>query len=233
MGLSLGLNLSAGYVPIWEPSELSTLIHWYRVGVGQDSDSNGVTAWNDQKGSNNLTGAGGAANQPLLSSGAIVFNGNDDHLDFTSALELGTFSVYVRASHTNDPAGDFLLCQADTGGTDFLKLHSATAPRLKINNSRHDYVFDSSASIASNTKYSLGFERASNDAISVFAEQSGSNLTSSISGIGDGTEAVSDLTSFVEVGRPAKDLTIFEIVVLNDALDATNRALLLNYLSSK
>ena len=53
MGLGLGLNLSAGYTPSWEPSELSSLLHWYRLGVGQISDDDGVTGWRDQKGSNN------------------------------------------------------------------------------------------------------------------------------------------------------------------------------------
>ena len=99
MGLGLGLNLSAGYVPSWEPSELSSLLHWYRLGVGQGSDANGATAWNDQKGSNNLSGSGGSGAQPIITNGAIVFNSNSDHLEFSSALVLGKFSIYIRAEH--------------------------------------------------------------------------------------------------------------------------------------
>tara|TARA_R100000773_G_scaffold14523_1_gene13287 strand:- start:435 stop:1145 length:711 start_codon:yes stop_codon:yes gene_type:complete len=235
MGLSLGLGVtSSSYVDsVWNPSVLSSLIHWYRLGVGQTESGGQLSQWNDQKGSNHLTGAGGAANQPVVSSGAVVFNANDDHLEFTSSLQLGTFSIYIRALHTNVDAGDFILCQSDNGGTDFFKLHEEDLPRVKINGSRHNYAFDSSASISNNTKYSLGFERASNDAISIFAEQSGSNLTASVDGtLGDGTEAVSAKTDFVEVGRPSKDLTIYEMVVLNDSLSSDNRALLLNYLSN-
>ena len=223
MGLGLGLNLSAGYVPIWEPSELSTLLHWYRVGVGQTSDADGVTAWNDQKGSNNLTGTGGAPNQPVLSSGAVVFNASDDHLAYDSALTLGKFSFYLRAEHSSP--GDFFTTQVDSGGTDFMKMQTNSQARIKISN-RFDYNL--ATSLSNDTKYTVGYERASDGTVKVFVNSEEATLAS-----GDGNEAISNLTNFVELGRPAQGLTVYEIVILNDALDATNRALLFEYLSSK
>jgi hypothetical protein len=231
MGLSLGLNLSAGYVPIWEPSELSSLIHWYRLGVGQTSDDNGITAWNDQKGSNNLTADGGATEQPNLVNGAIFFNNNDDHLAFGTALELGKFSVYIRAEH--QAANDFITAEASSGGTDFLKVQNTTQARIKINGARHDFSLN--ITLSNDVKYSIGFERDADGDLGVFGEQGSNVINFNVAGASpnDGNQPISDLTDFVEIGRPAVGLTIYEIVVLNDSLDATNRALLLDYLSSK
>jgi hypothetical protein len=223
MGLGLGLNLSAGYVPGWEPSELSSLLHWYRLGVGQTSDDGGVTAWNDQKGSNNLTGADGAANQPVLSNGAVVFNASDDHLEYSSALTLGKFSFYLRVEHSTP--GDFFSTQVDSGGTDFLKMQTNNQARIKIT-SRHDYNL--ATSLSNDTKYTVGYERNSDGDIKVFVNSEEATLAS-----GDGNEAISDLTNLVELGRPSQGLIVYEIVILNDSLDATNRALLFKYLSSK
>ena len=236
------LGLGAGFYKLagnnyydydrYYPSEDTSLLHWYRAGAGQNTSDDGVVSWNDEKGGNTLTGAGGASNQPIISNGGIAFDAPDDHLEFTSALTLGKFSIYFRALHTNSSAADFYITQADNGGTDFLKLASATSPRIKINNTRHDYTFDSSASIAENVKYTFGFERNAEGVVDIFAEQNGVNITST-PGAGDGTEDVGNTTDFREVGRPAKDLTIFEIVVFSDALTEVNRALLLNYLSTK
>ena len=224
MGLGLGLSITGGYALSWEPSELSTLLHWYRFNVGQTTDANGVTAWNDQKGSNNLTGADGADNQPILSSGAIVFNATDDHLEYDSALTLGKFSFYIRAEHSAE--SDFYTTQVDSGGQNFLKMQTNSQARIKINNNRHDY--DLATSLSNNVKYTVGYERASDGTIKVFTNSEEATRVG-----GDGNEPITDLTNFVELGRPARDLTIFEIVILNDALDATNRALLFDYLSSK
>ena len=223
MGLGLGLSITGGYALSWEPSELSSLLHWYRLGVGQISDDDGVTGWRDQKGSNNLTGAGGAANQPVLSNGAVVFNASDDHLEYSSALTLGKFSFYLRVEHSSP--GDFFTTQVDSGGTDFIKMQSNSEARIKIT-SRHDYTL--ATSLSNDTKYTVGYERNSDGDIKVFVNSQEATLSS-----GDGNEAISDLTNFVELGRPAQGLTVYEIVILNDVLDATNRALLFDYLSSK
>ena len=69
--LGLGLSVtSSGYVDSgWNPSVLSSLIHWYRLGVGQTESGGQLSRWDDQKGSNHLTGTGGAANQPVVQVG--------------------------------------------------------------------------------------------------------------------------------------------------------------------
>jgi len=231
MGLGLGLNLSAGYTPSWEPSELSSLLHWYRLGVGQTSDSGGITAWNDQKGSNNLTADGGATEQPNLVNGTVFFNNNNDHLAFGTALELGKFSVYIRAQH--EAANDFITSQANSGGTDFLKIQNTIQARIKINSARHD--FNLNITLSNDVKYTIGYERNADGVMGIFGEQDSNVINFSVAGASpnDGIQAISDLTDFVEIGRPAVGLTIYEIVVLSDALDATNRALLIDYLGSK
>ena len=175
------------------------------------------------KGSNNLTGADGAANQPVLSSGAVVFNSSDDHLEYDSALTLGKFSFYLRVEHASP--GNFFSTQVDSGGTDFIKMQTNSEARIKIT-SRHDYTLETS--LSNDTKYTVGYERDADGAIKVFVNSQEATLAN-----GDGNEAISDLTNFVELGRPANGLTVYEIVILSDALDATNRALLFEYLSSK
>ena len=69
----------------------------------------------------------------------------------------------------------------------------------------------------------------------IFGEQGSNVIDFSVAAgsANDGVQAISDQTDFKEIGRPAVGLTIYEIVVLSDALDATNRALLIDYLSSK
>ena len=101
----------------WTPVNISSLIHWYKYDTGITKDSeDDVTAWNDQKGSNNLTADGVSANSPLYSSGAIHFNSTADLLSFGSTLNLGTFSIYFRFEVSSFGTTDFML---NPTGADF------------------------------------------------------------------------------------------------------------------
>ena len=191
--------------------------------VGKKRDATGLTVCSDQKGSNTGTGTGGAANQPVFSIVAVVFNASDDHLAYDSALTLGKFSFYLRVEHSSP--GDFFTTQVDSGGTDFIKMQTNNQARIKISN-RFDYNL--ATSLSNDTKYAIGYERDSDGDVKVFVNSEEATLAG-----GDGNEAISNLTNFVELGRPANGLTVYEIVILNDALDATNRALLFEYLSRK
>ena len=230
MKFAIANNLKSKVSGKFLPSSLSSLLHWYRIGVGQTLDVNdNINIWTDQKGSNNLTGSGGNDQQPKLIGNAVTFGASDDHLEFETALELSNFSIYIRAEHSSP--GDFLTTQVDSGGTDFLKVQSATQARVKINGQRHDYNL--SGTISVNTKYSIGFERATNGDISIFLEQGGTIQTSTSTGSGDGNVAISELTDFVEIGRPSNGLKVYEIVILDSELDDENRTKLFAYLENK
>ena len=60
--MKLGLNIKNNVGGSWTPANISSLLHWYRYDTGITKDAeDDITAWNDQKGSNNLTadGSGG------------------------------------------------------------------------------------------------------------------------------------------------------------------------------
>ena len=65
MKFAIANNLKSKVSGKFLPSSLSSLLHWYRIGVGQTLDVNdNINIWTDQKGSNNLTGSGGNDQQP-------------------------------------------------------------------------------------------------------------------------------------------------------------------------
>ena len=105
----LGNDLGSSMLGVsWSPIKLPSLLHWYRFdnGITVD-DQDDVTRWQDQKGSNHLTSTGAAANSPLYSSGAVMFNAAGDIMTFTSPLALGAFSIYIRSE--SDADGDIEL----------------------------------------------------------------------------------------------------------------------------
>jgi len=156
--LGLGNSLvTGGGGADWTPSSISSLIHWYKydTGIAKDGDDD-VTAWNDQKGSNNLTADGNETRSPLYSSGAIHFNSTADLLSFGSGLTLGKFSVYLRFEVSSFGTADFML---NPTGQDFLKTQSASEMRIKIDGGgRHDIPLG--LTMSTGTKYNIGIERS-------------------------------------------------------------------------
>ena len=229
MKLSLDNSLKQRGGAVWTPANLSSLSHWYKFDTGFTLDSeNEVTQWADQKGSNNLTSDGASATTPIYSSGAVHFDANNDDLIFGSPLTLGKFSIYFRAEWSSFSTADFIL---NPTGNDFLKLQSATEFRFKINGgSRHDTT--GSFTLSTGTKTNIGLERedtgsTTNDQLFFFVN----NSSITIGGSGGGTQAITDTLDITQIGQPAADMKIYELIVCSDALSTADRNNLNTYLN--
>ena len=76
---------------------VSSLLHWYSFDTGQDVDEtvtpNLLNAWNDQKGSNNLTQTT-ATKKPQIANGIVDFSADTkDQLFFDSDVSLTNFTI--------------------------------------------------------------------------------------------------------------------------------------------
>tara|TARA_R110002020_G_scaffold280240_1_gene496004 strand:+ start:142 stop:816 length:675 start_codon:yes stop_codon:yes gene_type:complete len=222
--LGLGNSLTGGIVTeeaAWAPSDVSSLVHWYKydTGITQDGDGD-ITAWADQKGSNNLTASGATSTSPEYDGGAIKFTDSGDDLEWGSEISLGAFSFYFRYE-SSDVAVDWLI---KGGSTDWVKVHSDSNIRVKIG-TRMD--FDTSG-MSADTKVNLGITRASNGDVDVLINNS---AQSSASGYTDNV-AISTTYDITRIGSPLVTIKMYEVLVFNDVLSTEDRGLLNTYLNT-
>lgn len=237
LGLGNSLATSAAAPSEWTPASVSSLIHWYKYDTDistytQSSTSSNVlvTQWSDQKGTNHLvdsstpadgTSAGVSYNQatPKLVSGVVTFDHGNDQLDLSSPVSLGAFAVYVRMKTTDTGFGDYIF---EGNASNFIKIQTSTEARFKISGSRHDFTLP----VTLGTSYfNIGFERASDDALSIFIN----NQASSKSGTGDGTEEIANTLDITKLGDPINPSSVQEVVIFNAPLSASDRVELNNY----
>jgi len=220
--LGLGNTITGGVVTeeaVWAPSDISSLIHWYKydTGITQDGDGD-ITTWADQEGSNNLTASGDTDDSPQYDSGAVKFVESGDDLEWGSALSLGTFSFYFRYE-SSDVAVDWII---KGGSTDWIKIHDSTDFRIKIG-ARRDYAL---SGISTDTKVNLGVDRASDGTIGVFVDNSAMTA--------DSSDNIATSTTFdiTKVGSPLITVKMYEILVFNDVLSSGDKTLLNTYLNT-
>jgi hypothetical protein len=228
MKLGLGLNINNAVSGEWTPAKLSSLLHWYKFNTGITRDGeDDVTAWNDQKGSNNLTADGTGAASPTYDNGAVLFNSSADILTFGTNLDLGTFAIYVRMEASAFD-GDFLF---EETSNEFIKIHDANTIRMKIaGGTRHDVT--SGVSLSADTKFNIGFERedtgsTTDDQIFVFLN----NVSKTIGGSGGGTQAITDLLEIQTIGQPTTSCKYYEVIICNNVLSSSDRTSLNTYLN--
>jgi len=234
--LGLGNSLTGGSALGWTPAEIPSLLHWYRKGVGQESDTGtsntNCDLWTDQKGSNNLEANGGNDDlSPTLNgNGTITFDSSGDIMTFVEELALGTFSIYLKLSYTANIGGDYLM---EKGTSDFFQLATDALVKIKIGgNGRHDYVIDP-ALPEDGTQFNIGVERedtggTTNDIVRVYS----AGVSQTQSGGGDGIEVITELFAPQRLGKPTQTSTWHEIVICNDSLSSADRVLLNTYLDS-
>jgi hypothetical protein len=227
--MKLGLNIKNNVGGSWTPANISSLLHWYRFDTGITKDAeDDITAWNDQKGSNNLTADGSGSASPTYASGAVLFNATGDILSLGTPLDLGTFSIYIRME-TADFDGDFLFEETPS---EFIKIQSATEVRFKIaGGSRHDAA--SGVSLSADTKFNIGLERentadTTDDQLFLFID----NTSKSISGSGSGTQVITDLLEITTFGKPTDNCKFYEIIICNNSLTTSDRSNLNAYLNN-
>ena len=228
--LGLGNSLTAKRYSsgVWTPTNLGNkLIHWYKFNTGISTTvidgGDQITSWEDQKGSNNA--APSVTNDKnkmakLESDGSVRFNNTGDELIFSSTITLGKFAIYGRFRSSN--FGDRLLQK--TTGDEFIKFQTTTEFRIQTAiGTRHDMVV--SGSLANNTKFTAGFERAANGDISAFANGNASS-----------TSANTAISDTVVLGKMDADLTgtfdIFELIICDDVLSSADRTEINAYLNA-
>lgn len=125
------------------------LIGWYKHNTGIQTATVGgvencVTQWNDQSGMGNhlvVSDSDGngqiqAHEHPKLQDdGSVGLTQSNEHLTFTSALNLDGYHIFIRMSTSN--YGDFIF--ENDAGNEFIKLHSANEWRINYGSDRRDY----------------------------------------------------------------------------------------------
>ena len=230
--LGLGNSIITGGVvteEAWAPSNISSLIHWYKydTGITQDGDGD-ITAWADQEGSNNLSSPDSYLVAPRYDSGAVKFAESGDDLEWGTPLSLGTFSFYFRYE-SSDVAADWII---KGGSTDWVRVYDTSEIRVKIG-TRMDWDVAGGA-LVTDTKINLGIDRASSGGIGIYIN----NSAQSVQGGYTGNVATSTKFDITKVGSPLADapsgqtVKMYEILVFNDVLSSEDKGLLNTYLDT-
>ena len=216
------------------PRDVPNLTLWLRGDMGITLNGATVSAWADQSGSGNDVSQATAANQPTFRASGI--NGQPD-LDFdggdslVSAAALSAFfgaqakSLYLVTS-IDTIAGDRNLFGDNAGGFFFAR-SSAVADRLDLFNWDGAAYDIATQSAAADTKYIV---HARHDTSNIYLSLNGGTENTVASG------ATTNLTFAMTLGRGTGGLLdgkIAEVVAYNRALNASERALMLDYLKAR
>ena len=230
--LGLGVSIpKASASSEWLPSEISSIIHWYRFETGISTTTIGETTdqvirWDDQVGSNHVTSDEEDSTLcPTQVENSIFFDANTEVLNFGSALSLGTFAIYFRLKWKSD--NTINAEEIIEGSNDKFIVFSPTEMRVKIgtgSDSRHDY---SIREITEGNVVTLGFERDSNGDMMVYKN----GETGTLIGSDDGNISTGITLDVTRFGKPTQDSYWYEVIVCNNSLSSGDRALLENHLS--
>ena len=236
MKLGLGLNINSAVSGDWTPAKLSNLQAWFKndtdilEGASDPvEDNDNVVQWSDQSGNNNhLTAPNNYFIYDAASGGVESSDTNNHKLHLTSQLTLdGEFSMYMRIKFSTFSGGatDLFFYDKDSSSEDFFRIQSTSEIRGKINNSAK---IGFGTTVETGTYYNIGVERASDNRVSVFLNNSGlTQITTS----GYEAGAVSGDLDIDAIGG-SLDGIIKEVVITDGALSATDRSNLQAYLAN-
>jgi len=237
--MKLGLTNSLGRYYInsaWDPSNLSNLQAWFKndtdilEGASDPvEDNDNVVQWSDQSGNNNhLTAPNNYFIYDAASGGVESEDTDNDKLHLASQLTFdGEFSMYMRIKFSTFSGGatDLFFYDKDSSSEDFFRIQNTSEIRGKINNSAK---IGFSTTIETGTYYNIGVERASDNRVSVFLDNTGlTQITTS----GYEAGAVSGNLDIDAIGG-SLDGIIKEVVITSGALSASDRTNLQAYLNN-
>ena len=226
------LGLGAGFYglggdngsTVWDPSDIPSLIHWYKFSYGFLTTGTGIGTWIDTEGTNDLqpTAQDDADEQPALTSqGTVFFEQATDSLVFGSALELGTFSIYFKHKfRTGQTVAEERMLE---GSGDYIELYSPTEARIRIG-AVHKIDIDE---IVEGTPYVFGIERDGAGDIKAYKD----NVVGSAAGGTSNNVAISTTCDLTQVGDPLEESYFYEIIICDEVLTASERTALFNYLT--
>ena len=136
LALKLGLSLNnIKTLGGWNPDDEASLEAWYKNKTGVLLSGSNVTKWDDSSTNTFVMQQGTTAEQPTYdaATGAVTFDGSDDHLQLASgAISLtGDFTIGMKV--TVD-AGLGVPLASNTAVGEFFRFTSTTELRVRIDN---------------------------------------------------------------------------------------------------
>ena len=224
--LGLGNSLAKGGVTSeFSPSNISSLIHWYKHSEGIEEadgsfpeDGEQITAWRDQKGSEDITSGTGTFMVWNDTEKALTANGDTKKLTTSGDVTIsGGFSMYVRIKFVAISSGDVFVQDKDDVGM-FFRVNSSTAIKMKIAGTALTWNGDT---INTGQYYNIGVERNGSDEVRTYV---------------DGAEygsAVSNSADFVWDAIKGGQADFFKTAIIcNSELSSGDRAGLNTYLNN-
>ena len=136
--LSLKLGLSLNNIKTlggWNPDDEASLEAWYKNKTGVLLSGSNVTKWDDSSTNTFVMQQGTAGEQPTYeaSTGAVTFDGSDDHLQLASgAISLtGDFTIGMKV---DVDSGLGVPLASNTAVGEFFRFTSTTELRVRIDN---------------------------------------------------------------------------------------------------
>jgi len=220
----------------WTPANISSLSAWYKndtdilEGVSDPAEDNdSVIQWSDQSGNDNhLTAPNNYFTYDSASGGVESGDTENDKLHMGTQLNFDAeFAMYMRVKLTTFSAGstDLFFYDKDSDTHDFFRIQSTTEIRGKISNSSK---IGYSTSVSTGTYYNIGIERAEDNRVSVFLNNS--SLTQ-ITTTGYEAGVVSGVLDIDAIGGQL-DGIIKEVIICSGDLSASDRTNLEAYLNN-
>ena len=164
LALKLGLSLvSTPKLGGWSPDDESSLEAWYQNAVGITLNGSDVSRWGDSSSNSYDMIQETATEQPAYADGTLTFvSGDTTNLQSVSSLPLADeFTIGIKLAPTATGA----VISSNTLGSEFFKIQSGTAFRVKIDGSQVDVSLDSGSFIGD---YYLVITRDSSNLITLY-----------------------------------------------------------------
>jgi hypothetical protein len=136
LALKLGLSLNnIKTLGGWNPDDEASLEAWYKNKTGLLLSGSNVSKWDDSSTNSYLMQQGTAGEQPTYeaSTGAVTFDGSDDHLQLASgAISLtGDFTIGMKV---NVDSGLGVPLASNTAIGEFFRFTATNELRIRIDN---------------------------------------------------------------------------------------------------
>ena len=238
-GISTDYRFNVNRDVVFLPSTLDSLTLWLSndTGVIEDTDGTGVTQWTDQSTNANHAKQNEASDafQPIVANGGVTFDGNNDFLLFDSEISLNEFHIFIVLA-LDATSSETIFGESEAG--DFLRFGQGglnNSIRFQAQGSQFDFNGFTPVISDDGTKQLFEFSRD---------EGTTDNVTLTVNGSEHGTKADSDtsadqfeidavgIRNTINLQFPMEGV-IFEVVIFNSKLSATDATKVRDYLNEK
>ena len=234
LGLGGGLEYQGRVTSDFSPSNISSLIHWYKHAAGLEDaggafpdDDEKITTWRDSKGSNDGTTNGEDILWDNTNKALVADNSGSAGFTLESELTFArAFSLYFRVQFLQAPsATDYFTQDASNANNMFIRIQAANLFRAKIAGTTRTFNAATTAdaeNYVTGQYYNIGIERDSSNNLRVYRD-----------GVESTTGAITDTGDVIfDLMRCGKEDLYVTTLVFNDALSSGDRAAIETYLSN-